>query len=132
MTTAVTQQHCAKAQKTHKPQVQDNVVIPEYRITHGEEAYEIEVELPGVSENNLNLQLEDRWLILKATPELLAEEGFEPVHSEFGHARFEVGFKVSTAINSAEIKAVLKDGILNLSLPKAKEFQRQNIAVTTG
>ncbi len=59
-------------------------------------------------------------------------EGLEPVYAEVQIARYKRVFTLSRELDSSAISAVLKDGVLNLRIPKQAEAQPRRIEVKVG
>ncbi len=104
-------------------------VIPEYKINQANEAFEILVYMPGVTQSNLDIQLEDQWMKITGAPETLDTSGLKPLHVEFTECNYECEFKIPNQIDREGITAKLENGVLRLGLPKAKEHKRRNITV---
>ena len=81
------------------------------------------MDLPGVTADNLNLDVKARQLRISGTMKDLWQ-GY-PVE-------FRRSFKLSEDIDTAGIAAKLKDGVLTLSLPKVPSAQVHKIAITRG
>lgn len=126
MTTATLEKTCATAAPVRPER---RTVIPEHRITQKEEHYEIQAHLPGVSQENLKIQLEDQWLKVSGEPTSL-DTSLKPLHVEFTDRNYECRFKIPHQIDRDQISARLKNGVLTVTLPRAKEHQRRNISVT--
>jgi HSP20 family protein len=106
-------------------------VIPEYYVNRDEDAFEITAYVPGVSEDRLDIQYENNWLKLKATPVPVNTEGFEALHLEFQNRDYEAEFKIPNVVNIDAITAKLNNGVLTIKLPKAQEHTPRNIKVTS-
>ena len=104
-------------------------LTPHYRIQRKETEFVVTVHLPGVAEDNLELQLKDQWLKLKAEMELEIPEGFRNLHQEFSPSNYALDLKVPGIVDTANINAQLANGILTLTLPKAKEHTPRSIRV---
>ncbi len=77
---------------------------PRTDIAESDEAFAIEVELPGVAADQVDLQVEDEVLRLSAK------------HKRGTYVRT---FHLGTLVNREGIEANLKDGVLTIRLPKA-------------
>ena len=56
-------------------------------------------------------------------------QGMEPVYTEYVVGHYARGFTLSNKIDRDKIVAQLDDGVLTLTLPKAKEAAPRRIAV---
>ena len=96
------------------------LVVPEYDIIAKEQDYEITVQMAGVGEADLELQVEGQALIAKGRNSLMEQEGFERVYSEFAPADYEVGFRLPNNIDAERITASINQGVLRIALPLAE------------
>ena len=105
----------ATLEKVSKPAApvkhERRTVIPEYKVSQTEEAYEIQAHLPGVNQENLNIELEDQWLKLSGNTENLDTEGLNPLHIEFTERNYECKFKIPNQIDPDLISAKLTNGV---------------------
>ncbi len=96
------------------------------------EAYVVKADLPGVSEKDLSITLHQDVVTLKATRQNKPLEGYQPHRRERGNVSFVRSFAVPTAVDPERVAASLKDGVLTLTLEKAKIAQPRTINVKTG
>ena len=104
-------------------------VIPDYKVLRGEDHFEILVTLPGVSEDNLDIRLENQWLKIKGSPASLDVAGFSCIHEEFTTPDYECEFKIPPSTDPEKIQAKVNNGVLTLNLPKAATYAPRSIAV---
>ena len=124
------------ATATVTPEVQKNetrqnraVVAPAYRIDNGETVFTIDVSLPGVSQENLEINLENRVLTLTATTEETSYEGYRPLHVEYRTTNYHTSFRLPGGIDTESIGAELEHGILKITLPKDQKNVRRKITI---
>jgi HSP20 family protein len=85
----------------------------------------LRAELPGFKKENIDIELKDNQLVIKAKREDFQEEENEKyVLRERQSASFCRSFDVSD-IKTDEIKAQYVDGILTLYLPKKEEIPKE-------
>lgn len=83
--------------------------------------YELDVELPGVPKEQIDLSVEDGILTISANMNVENKEEREGyVYSERRSGHFQRSFNIE-GVKEEEISAEFKDGILKLTLPKDKE-----------
>lgn len=90
------------------------------------------VEMPGVETDGVNITLEKRELTIAGHCRPFNPEGYALTHAEYRDGDFERSFTLSDAIDGGAIKATMKDGILTLTLPKAKPEPSKTIKVAAG
>lgn len=90
------------------------------------------LDMPGADPESLDVTLDKRILRISAGSVSSAPEGFALVHAEYRDGNYERSFTVSEPIDTAKIEAVLKDGVLQLTLPKAAPSPAARISVKAG
>ena len=97
--------------------------IPTVDITETENSYEIHAELPGVLENDVNVSVTDNLLTIKGEKRQEEKSDERNVHRvERRYGTFQRSFTLPRRVNTTEIKAGFKDGILTLNIPKPKKL----------
>jgi len=86
-------------------------------------------DVPGVDESHLDVTLDKNILTLRGTVQHGTLEGYTPVRQEYGVGNFERVFTVSDDVNREGIEATVKDGVLQLTLPKTAQSARRKINV---
>ncbi|MDX1415415.1 MAG: Hsp20/alpha crystallin family protein [Candidatus Promineifilaceae bacterium] len=109
------------------------VYVPKVDIYSNSEGIVIIADMPGVDEKELEITLEKDVLTLNGyvSSSLMAPEGYELVHGEYGVGDFHRSFTLPDEIDRDQIAASLNNGVLKLSLPKAPEAQVRKITVQT-
>lgn len=107
------------------------VFVPRVDIVENDEAIILVADLPGVDERGVDITLEKNVLTLKATPVSQHPEGYSPAYLEYEVGNFERVFTVSDAVDRNGIQATVKNGVLQLTLPKSKQQLSQKIPVHT-
>ena len=90
----------------------------------------VKVELPGMKREEIDISLHDGMLTISGErkQEVKTGEG-ENFRSERFFGRFHRTVTLPTMVNPDKVKAVYKDGILTVELPKAEEAKPKQIAV---
>ena len=92
---------------------------PEADAAATEEAYVINVELPGVPADGVQVTVQDHVLTVKGEKESQHEEkGKTYFFSERRYGAFQRSFRLPPDVSEDEISADFKDGILTLQVPK--------------
>jgi HSP20 family molecular chaperone IbpA len=103
---------------------------PPIDIHEGPEGLVLEADLPGVTEQAVQIQVEDNVLNLTAETTGPAAAELRVLHQEFASpGQFQRSFILSDEVDRARITAELKDGVLRLSLPKAERVKSRRIEV---
>lgn len=91
----------------------------------------LEIELPGMDKKDINLEIKDNQIEIKAFREDKVEkkdEGEKVFKTE--KRSFYRTFQLPTNVKSEEMKAEYKNGILKLLLPKQKQLEGKKIEIT--
>ncbi len=105
---------------------------PKSDIWETESGYKIEVEMPGVASTGVDVKLEDGVLSIIGQVQPDASVEFDQVHTEYEVGSYERQFKVSDAIDDEKIVASIKNGVLELELPKRESAKPKRIAINVG
>lgn len=93
--------------------------------------YTVHTALPGVSADNIHINLEDNYLTIEAEiPQKTTERDDNRVLvREMTYGKFSRRVRLPQAINSEGVVAEYADGVLTLTLPKAPEALPRSIPV---
>ena len=106
--------------------------MPTVDISETENGYEIRAELPGVSEDDVNVSLTDNVLTVKGEKRQEAEtEGKNYHRVERRYGNFQRRFTLPSDVETDDIKAEFSDGVLTLSIPKPEVVKPTEIPITT-
>ena len=95
-----------------------------------DDAITLLADLPGVEKDGLDINVEDRQLTITGLVKE-PEDRLQPVYSEYGIGGYTRSFKLGDAIDQSKISASLKDGVLELVLPKADRLRPRKIEIAT-
>lgn len=106
--------------------------LPGVDISESEDALWLWADVPGVDENSLDIRLDNDQLTIEGRVSLDEYEDLNPVYTEYNVGNFVRTFRVSESIDGERIRASVKNGVLELELPKAERARPRRIPVTTG
>ena len=109
--------------------VPGRLYVPYADIYETDEALTVLMEMPGVAREGVSVALEDDVLRVEGKIDFSKYAGMEPVYTEFNVGHYARSFALSGQIDRERIGAQLEDGVLVLTLPKAKEARPRRIAV---
>jgi HSP20 family protein len=115
----------AKEEKT----VPGRYFIPYTDIYETDEALGVVMEMPGVEKKDLDVGLENDILRVEGRIDFSKYKDMEPVYTEYNIGHYARSFTLSGTIDREKISANLEDGVLILTLPKAKHAQPRKIAI---
>jgi HSP20 family molecular chaperone IbpA len=103
--------------------------LPNTDIFETGEALTIVMEVPGVDKKDLTASVENDVLRVEGRIDFAKYEGMEPVYAEYNVGHYVRSFALSSKIAQDGINADLRDGVLTLTLKKAKEAQPRQIPI---
>ena len=103
--------------------------VPYADIYDTDDALCVVMEMPGVEKKDLNVALENAVLRVDGQINFSKYEGMEPVYTEYNVGHYTRSFTLSNKIDQERISAQLDDGVLTLTLPKAKEAQPRKVSI---
>ena len=107
------------------------IFTPSVDIFETDKEITLSADMPGVTSDNLTIDLRDDTLTLEGDIAPMDSQGDEVVYTEYSLGRYYRQFSLSEMIDQAKIDARLKDGVLRLSLPKIEKATPRKIAVKT-
>lgn len=125
-TTAVTQGQVA----TQDGAREGRTFAPRYHVNKLDDGWTLEVQLPGVERDAIELAVENRVLTLKARRAPFDKGTKQELFTEFEDRSFERSFHLAEEVDLDRLEARLDKGILTLRLHKAGP-QRKSITVST-
>ncbi|WCM87752.1 Hsp20/alpha crystallin family protein [Acidovorax sp. NCPPB 3576] len=107
----------------------DSALTPPVDVIEDSGGITLYADLPGVSRDKLNLQVESETLTIEAESDLAVPEGLTSSHTEVGLGRFRRVFTLSKELDTERVSAELANGVLKLRIPKAQHAQPRRIEV---
>jgi HSP20 family molecular chaperone IbpA len=103
--------------------------VPTTDIFETDDALTMVMELPGVEKQAVDVNVENDVLRINARIDFTKYEDLEPLYTEYNVGHFERSFTLSNKIDQQQISAQLDDGVLTLTLKKAKESLPRRITI---
>jgi len=100
--------------------------FPSADVYQTEKEYLIEVDLPGIVRDTLDLSLDNDYLLIRGV-RAVTDEGQRRL--ERPHGRFMRKFGVPATVDQKAIAAEYKDGVLRVHLPKRKEQKARRVEI---
>ncbi len=94
---------------------------PKVNVRENKEFYELEVALPGVSKEDVQIDVDKNLLNISEKEKEVSSEEITYNRREFDFSRFQRSFRLPETIATEKIKAKMENGILSLQLPKKEE-----------
>ncbi len=105
-------------------------VFPAVNVSEDAEAVYVRAELPGVDAGDLDITVENDTLSIRGERRPAAGDETVSFHRrERGWGAFRRSLSLPCRVDSAEVQALYRDGLLTITLPKAAEARPQRISV---
>lgn len=110
--------------------------LPAVNIKETEDDFKVEVAVPGKKKSDFNIELDQNVLTISTEDKTEKEETSEDgryTRKEFNYSSFKRAFTLPDTVEEDKIKAVYKEGVLNITVPKreeSKQKQKRMIAVS--
>ncbi|NNL68178.1 MAG: Hsp20/alpha crystallin family protein [Myxococcales bacterium] len=105
------------------------VFRPDVDILERAEDYVVFADLPGAGEDAVDVRLERGRLTIDAGLGTLPGEGWTPLHTEYRMGSYHREFQVSEDIDADGVSAKMRNGVLELHLPKSPERRPRAIPI---
>ena len=114
------------------------VSVPKVDVKETENAYSLDMELPGRTENDVNIELDHNTLTISSKKEETTEksEGTEKNNNsgkwlirERRTSEFSRSFRLPEDVDNENVKATFKNGILNVMMPRKVLATPKRIAI---
>jgi HSP20 family protein len=101
------------------------LLAPSMDVTETDKEVRIQAELPGVTDKDVDVSLNDDVLTVRAEKRQERKEEREGVHfSERAYGTFQRSLRLPFQVNPDQIQARFENGVLNITLPKAPQHER--------
>ena len=95
-----------------------------------DDAFMVKAELPGLSKDDIQVEVHDRTLTLRGERKHEAEVKEERYHRrERAYGSFQRSFWLPTTVDANQVKASFKDGVLELRIPKHETAKPKRISI---
>jgi len=115
-------------ERTREPQC----FIPKADIYEREGEIVIVADIPGASEDSVDITLDKNVLTIDAYIDPEIPEGYSLAWGEYEIGDYQRSFRLPSEIDREKIEATVSNGELRLRLPKAEEAKAKKIPVKTG
>jgi HSP20 family protein len=105
---------------------------PATNVFETKEAFVVKAEVPGLGDGDVSVSVEDEALVIRGERKAQVPEGYKVHVRERAPVAFTRKVPLPARIDFDAVAAALKDGVLTVTLPKAKEALPRQIAVKAG
>ena len=107
----------------------EQCITPPASVTEIADGYMLEIEMPGVKKDGLDISVENNELAIIGRRSLPAVEGML-LHRESRPENFRRTFELDPSIDVDKISAKIDQGLVTLTLPKAEHVKPRKITVS--
>lgn len=107
----------------------ETFIRPDVDIYEDATGITLKADLPGVSRERLDIQVDNDTLTISGEAAIDMPEGMEPIYADINTTHYRRSFTLSKELDLDQISAELKNGELTLRLPKRAEVQPRKIEV---
>ena len=125
MNTLVRENHSAAS---NGERATEQFIAPAATVLENADGYTLEVEMPGVSKENLEMWVENNELTILGRRSMPGVEG-TLLHRESRSENFRRTFELDPSIDAEKISAKIEQGVVSLTLPKAEQVKPRKITV---
>jgi len=107
----------------------EQFITPPASLTEIADGYMLEIEMPGVKKDGLDISVENNELTIVGRRSLPALEGML-IHRESRPENFRRVFELDPSIDGNKISAKIDQGLVTLTMPKAEHVKPRKITVS--
>lgn len=109
-------------------------LVPALDVVERDNEFVVKAEMPGVKKDDIEVSLENGILTVSAetVSETEQKEGDRVIRQERRYGKYIRSLRIGKDIDEKHVKAVYKDGVLELTLPKAETVKPKKISVDVG
>lgn len=108
----------------------ERFVTPRASIFDTADAVVLELEMPGVGKDNVEITVDKDELTVLGRRSRPSEPNIEVLHQERLLLNFRRSFVLSERIDTGNISAAYENGVLRLTLPKSAEAKPRKISIS--
>ena len=107
----------------------EQFIAPSASVVEAGDGYTLEVEMPGVNKDGLEISVENNELTIVGRRSRPGLEG-KLIHRESRPENYRRTFELDPSIDADKIGAKIDQGVITLTLPKAEHVKPRKIAVS--
>ncbi len=128
----ITSRPAQEAQIHSRPREPDVVLLPPVDIFEDADGIVLQMDMPGVSKDQLNIQADRNGLLVEGSAKINMLKGMEALYADVLSTDYRRSFTLTSELDSDKIDANLKDGVLTVRIPKRAELRPRKVEVRTG
>lgn len=106
-------------------------LVPALDVIEREHEFVVRTDMPGVKKEDIDITVENGVLTLSGESKTESEEknGDRLIRQERRYGKFVRSLRLGTQVDAKNIKANYKDGVLEVTLPKAEEVKPKKVSI---
>jgi len=105
--------------------------VPDVDIYETPDSLWLRADMPGVDEQSIEISVNDGVLSVQGQVAVKDYENLAPIYTEYNVGNYARRFTLANTIDAERISARMKNGVLELELPKAEKAKPRRIAIAT-
>lgn len=126
--TRITKQEDKVVQTVQAPET-ETIYVPDVDIHENNECLRLDADMPGVDAASVEVSVENGVLTVEGRAHVQAPAGYELVGQEYGVGRFRRDFTLSEGVDTNKIRARVRQGVLEVTLPKHETVKTRKIQI---
>lgn len=102
---------------------------PAVDIAEGESEVTVFIDVPGVDRQSIDVQLTGETLSVRGERKFERQEGQNVLHVERPYGQFLRSFTIGVPVETDQVQASYRDGVLTIVLPKAEAVKPRKIQI---
>jgi HSP20 family molecular chaperone IbpA len=107
----------------------ENLIVPHVEVLENGKGITLRADLPGVSNENLSIRVDKDTLLIEGSAQFALPDDLKALHTEVRSRNYRRAFTLGSELDTENIDASLRNGVLSLHIPKRAEHQPRRIEV---
>ncbi|HEY9063554.1 MAG TPA: Hsp20/alpha crystallin family protein [Burkholderiaceae bacterium] len=110
-------------------QADERTMMPRVDVFEDDAGITLLADLPGVPKDQLELKIDGETLLIEGSIATPTPQNLQSVYAEIRVPKYRRAFVLSRELDASRIEANLRDGVLNLRIPKQEHAKPRRIDV---
>jgi HSP20 family protein len=112
------------------PATAEEMALPAVDLSEDKDNVYVDADIPGMEQKDINVSMKDDYLVISGNKEEVREEKKKNYYrSERLQGSFYRQVMIPASVDAAKVKAMYKNGVLKVTLPKKEEAKGKEIKV---
>ena len=107
----------------------DVIFVPDVDITEDGDGLRLLANMPGTDSESVDVTVENNVLTIEGRACVDRPEGYELAGQEYGVGNYRRDFSLANSVDTAGIKARVKHGVLEVTIPKREEVKTRKVEI---